>query len=464
LVGSLILAASMAAGACGDGISEPDRIPGPDTPVFRVTVRPEAYVLLVGESKRYSAFVEVRTDCDIDFCYWEQYSGPVSWSSSDKTVATVSGGLVQGRGAGTATITASPDFGSSAQVIATNAVGLQSGTGSASDAIVRVFDSFVPLASVSAGDYHSCARGENGSAYCWGETSFRVFGEDLGEDALPHKVAGGHIFTEMTAGPRHACGIATDGRGMCWGTGAIGFLGRTWVDVPSPINGDYTYISLAAGGEVGPGSFYPFTCGSTTSAVTYCWGANDVGQLGTDSIAEFCSQGQDVFCPNPLPVDTELAFAPIAVSGGQVFASIHAGLDYTCALTGAGEAFCWGRNDRGQLGTGVADVSVHSAPEAVSGGFTFGSVDSGGFTCGVSDGTARCWGDAPDGSLRYGATPASVPSAPSFSSVSVGRSHACGVSNGRGFCWGTNESGQLGSLPDGGRSLIPVAIAGPIQP
>jgi alpha-tubulin suppressor-like RCC1 family protein len=44
---------------------------------------------------------------------------------------------------------------------------------------------------------------------------------------------------------------------------------------------------------------------------------------------------------------------PVAVIGGQVFASVSAGEGVSCAMTRGGEALCWGRNDRGQLGDGT---------------------------------------------------------------------------------------------------------------
>src|SRR2546423_11336040 len=48
--------------------------------------------------------------------------------------------------------------------------------------------------------------------------------------------------------------------------------------------------------------------------------------------------------------------AAITVSPGLpiVAAPLTTGADHACALTGSGAAYCWGRNDEGQLGNGSA--------------------------------------------------------------------------------------------------------------
>ena len=58
---------------------------------------------------------------------------------------------------------------------------------------------------------------------------------------------------------------------------------------------------------------------------------------------------------------------------------------FTCGLTSAGVAFCWGANDTGQLGDGTQ--TNRSAPVGVKGGLTFAALTSaadGEHTCGVT--------------------------------------------------------------------------------
>jgi alpha-tubulin suppressor-like RCC1 family protein len=106
---------------------------------------------------------------------------------------------------------------------------------------------------------------------------------------------------------------------------------------------------------------------------------------------------------------------------------IYAGEYHSCALTSAGTAYCWGRNDLGQVGNGSTSGVGVPAPVAVAGGLTFKSLTLGElFTCGVigvpnssnspsqSASTIYCWGDNLYGQLGTGAasggaTPTLVP-------------------------------------------------------
>src|SRR5947208_2621990 len=84
--------------------------------------------------------------------------------------------------------------------------------------------------------------------------------------------------------------------------------------------------------------------------------------------------------------------------------TVSAGATHTCALTTLGVAYCWGANDRGQVG----DRSTTDRPNAVivEGGLTFVSLSAGGsHTCGLTAaGTAYCWGGNFYGQLGDGDT------------------------------------------------------------
>lgn len=65
---------------------------------------------------------------------------------------------------------------------------------------------------------------------------------------------------------------------------------------------------------------------------------------------------------------------------------------------------CWGANHSGQLGLGTVDIVGVSQPRRVAGELSFGSVAMGeGFACGVTtDGTIYCWGDNNRGQVGAG--------------------------------------------------------------
>src|SRR5258706_260033 len=142
---------------------------------------------------------------------------------------------------------------------------------------------------------------------------------------------------------------------------------------------------------------------------------------------------------------------PVAVSGGLPFTVISAGCEHSCGVTTGGAAYCWGYNSSGELGNGSPTDS--STPVAVSGGLTFAAISAGNFyTCGVTTaGAAYCWGNSyfsqlGNGSTTYSSTPVAVSGGLTFAVVSAGYDHSCGVTtDGAAYCWGGNGSGELGN-------------------
>ena len=77
-----------------------------------------------------------------------------------------------------------------------------------------------------------------------------------------------------------------------------------------------------------------FTCVTTLSSVVRCWGNDGLGQLG-DSASHDDSAVPTLV--DPLPADV------LEVRSGQ---------GHTCSLHVSGAVYCWGQNNRGQLGNG----------------------------------------------------------------------------------------------------------------
>ena len=141
--------------------------------------------------------------------------------------------------------------------------------------------------------------------------------------------------------------------------------------------------------------------------------------------------------------------APVVATGGG----------HTCAASG-GAAYCWGRDDSGQLGNGGASGDPDAtAPVQVSG---LGSVvqlcAGASHSCAVlHDGRVACWGNGASGQLGTGTTndafaPALLtefgPAAPLGPAVQVacGEAFSCALlADGRVACFGDNVHGQLGN-------------------
>jgi alpha-tubulin suppressor-like RCC1 family protein/serine/threonine protein kinase/HAMP domain-containing protein len=145
--------------------------------------------------------------------------------------------------------------------------------------------------------------------------------------------------------------------------------------------------------------------------------------------------------------------APLVIGGEGRFSSVAAGLSHTCAITRGGAAWCWGDNDHGQLGD--RSFSQRGAPVRVAEDHAFQSITAGAsHTCGLdSNDIAWCWGTNAHGQLGTGDTStrdSTVPiavdrAATRFTSIVAGWSFTCGLgTNGRAWCWGANAAGQLG--------------------
>ena len=173
-----------------------------------------------------------------------------------------------------------------------------------------------------------------------------------------------------------------------------------------------------------------------------------------------------------VPVVTPTPLVTLAASDGSLAAQDEG--TTLCGLTSQGEAYCWGRNDFGQLGVG--DQASRGTPTRVAGGIAFASISVGEWhSCGLTtEGDAYCWGsnnwkqlgspgDAAD-------QPVLVAGDMKFTQISAGGEHTCALqSDGRAYCWGRNELGQLGiGEPKGEQSLgdlraTPTAVSGGLR-
>jgi alpha-tubulin suppressor-like RCC1 family protein len=139
---------------------------------------------------------------------------------------------------------------------------------------------------------------------------------------------------------------------------------------------------------------------------------------------------------------------PRAMSDG--FESVAIGRTHQCGLRN-GSAFCWGTNDKGQIGDG--SNANQTSPVAVSGDIRFAVLGAGeSHTCGLDrDGAVHCWGannagQLGNGSSRDSRTPVLVRSNLKFISLTVGKAHTCAIaSDGQAFCWGDGFAGALGN-------------------
>ena len=258
-------------------------------------------------------------------------------------------------------------------------------------------------ASVSAGQFHTCARKTNGRLYCWGRDLTGEVGDGgTNDNAIlsPIEVAGAfNDWTAVSAGRNHTCGRRSLGSGtlFCWGLNSLGQLGNGGVGVTQPVPNQVITAPGARWTAVSAGEFH--TCGRQSTGRLYCWGHDISGQLGNGA-------------PNtqestPSPVGTRTDWRTVSADGFN-----------TCARRADGRIFCWGENGVGQLGNNDATATDRSSPVQVSGNRT------------------------------------------DWTMVNVGESFSCARrTSKRIYCWGNDSSSQLGNGGANANRLVPTEVA-----
>ena len=176
----------------------------------------------------------------------------------------------------------------------------------------------------------------------------------------------------------------------------------------------------------------------------------------------------------PLPVLASLLLlsvlaGPAAIAANQPLAGVvdvGAGQSFSCALTSAGNVYCWGSNANGNIGNASFANATIAVP--VYGlNVNVASLGIGGVhSCAVMrDSSVRCWGSGARGELGNGATvdrhvPVVVTGLSGVVQVVAGNVHSCALTAaGAVKCWGSNSAGQLGDGSFTDRST-PVDVVG----
>jgi alpha-tubulin suppressor-like RCC1 family protein len=282
---------------------------------------------------------------------------------------------------------------------------------------------------ISTGVSHTCGVTTTDLAYCWGNNGRGQLGDGTTSRRLmPVRVMGGLAFREIATGTKHTCGVTTGNVVYCWGDNASGQLGSGIFGglqlMPRRIAGTLQFRQLSAGSQ--------HTCASSPTNRVFCWGLNNLGQLGDGT-------------------NTNRARATRVMSD-QFFSRVDAGRLHSCAVNLDSQAYCWGDDSFFKLGanpTGTADTRV---PLAVTGGLRFRQLDGGSkHSCGVTPGNlVKCWGNSNMGQLGNGSQGNSLgPTRTAIDlqarQIATGFDHTCAVTlEDRAFCWGSNDEGELG--------------------
>ncbi|RYF75594.1 MAG: hypothetical protein EOO39_06690 [Cytophagaceae bacterium] len=341
----------------------------------------------------------------------------------------------------------------------------------------------IPTKVAGGGDV-TCAIASS-KAYCWGQNAYRqsgspnnfcwpsAFGFCSGtiQAVTPMKAVEGAIanlsVVDISTNLNHSCGVDTNGYAYCWGNNTYGQIGNNSTTQAS------TSVAVTRTGALTGKPISKISNGTThtcaiagTNEELFCWGSNEYGELGVNNLATTQSN-----------VPVNVSAVPGGILNGKKVTSVSAGNTTTCAVADS-KAYCWGRNDAGQLGLGFTSSYADpqnpvkselvgamtptpiTSPQLAGKTITQISIKNN-HGCAVADSVGYCWGLNSSGQLGNNKiTSTNVPVAVrstdmnvngrTASDIAIGLGHACAISSGKPLCWGQNSWGQLGN----GQSII----------
>ena len=309
---------------------------------------------------------------------------------------------------------------------------------------------------VALGDAHTCVIKDDGTVWCFGDNSDGQLGNSsfgAPDSTTPVQTSGfgtGRTAVQVAAGERHTCALLDNGEVWCWGSGGNNELANGALQssdpVKVPLGAGITASRIFVGGRV--------SCALTSDNRLTCWGQNHKGQIGNGTV--LASGGVAPAAVSNIPT----SFVPSHVDpGGR----------HVCAAATGGAVWCWGDDDRNQLGTaadGAAAVNVPGPADSIT---AARSVATGlEYSCAVlTDDTVSCWGRNHLAQLGRGsvtpastAAPAAVSIGAPVSKVAAGKAFACALTTaGAVWCWGENTAGQVGDATAGSPRLAPAQVS-----
>ena len=197
-------------------------------------------------------------------------------------------------------------------------------------------------------------------AYCWGQARFGQLGVGpvAGDKySLATRVKGledvvdisqdGYWWTKDPNYVTHTCAIANAGRVYCWGGAGLGQsvspgIGNPKKHIEPKLVGGLPGVALQV--EV----CISHSCALVNDAGTkkvYCWGNNEMGQLGANRKYDDSPDGTR-WTYKPMQVDYGLP-------AGEKIVSLSAGANRGCVIMTNKRSYCWGLNNEGQIGDGT---------------------------------------------------------------------------------------------------------------
>jgi alpha-tubulin suppressor-like RCC1 family protein len=192
----------------------------------------------------------------------------------------------------------------------------------------------ISVIDVGAGLSHACVIDKSNDVYCWGANDRGQAGQDKGQTDTVANAALVMVpkADKLIIGSNTSCAHTMDGDIWCWGANDVGQMGDAMPDTGMPRK-----TTLASYREVAMGTSRVY--GVTQNSTIDYWGL--------------------VLTSSP---DTTVAPGEAHIDGVNNVSAISAGPNHGCGISGA-NVYCWGDNTCNQLG-GVSGM-ISSQPVKV---------------------------------------------------------------------------------------------------
>ncbi|MCR9164653.1 MAG: RCC1 domain-containing protein [Nannocystaceae bacterium] len=277
-------------------------------------------------------------------------------------------------------------------------------------AVPQTFPGVNRAQDVAVGRYGTCVVDEAGALWC--SEHVRAL---LGAEG-PGRIEGVTKAAAVAVGDLHACVLLAGDQILCFGRGDAGeALGpRARIEERDGHESGAGFVDVQQPKALVAGSAH--NCALEGQGRVMCWGQNTMGQLGDPTVGTELDGNRGT---------------PRRVASLPYAQSLHAEQDTTCAVTDAGELFCWGEG----FGAQALGVRVPAATQAAMGpGFVCLATADGGLWCGGED-----MSFVAEGAAGF------LPGYAETQGVAVGTGFVCARrGDGMVLCQGTNALGQLG--------------------
>jgi len=256
-------------------------------------------------------------------------------------------------------------------------------------------------------------------------------------------------FTAVSAGGWHTCAMEASGSLWCWGMNDMGQVGGSGPDRCNLLLEGFHDVPCAKQARRVPGDQQwkavsaggEHTCALTGDGGVWCWGSAHNGAIGAPARGE-CKAA-------PGAPSQDCVSLPTRVTTESSFVAIASGYVHTCALTASGAVYCWGRSGWGVLGEAETTSEDLLPPTRVAGVPPFTAIVASAFFTAALDSSGQAWAW---GAIDYAAmfdggrytpnrTPQPVAPGVSFRSLAAGARSICGITReGATLCWGVLPS------------------------